>query len=580
MSVACRPLFPPPSTPADETLWAGVGHAGVRFQLASMTGLSMPKPSDRRGGERKFGAAGARRDARLDRRSDTTVPGPAGAESVASPPGVGPAPDKLVKALDPPPGKESTGEGALCRRGGKAPGFCTGVVPPRRHGLQESIQRSDTPRPAAPGLTRLIPTGTCRRPVPLLRLVPTAGLQPQPTATATSAPRQFSPAHSTPALHQSACSLSPQPHQRHRRVAADRTRGRSRPAGSVPTGRYRPRTAPTPVGTDRARLQRRSVATARPVGSATAPRSRFPRLPTGAGRTNASSCSSTPRQASSGTEGAPGGAAGGKRATISAGTSATTTREVVIPSAPIAAGRTAGHGAPMEPMSAPSTRPELQRLPMLPKSCRSTGAWAHRGACSEQASRRRPQGMDTARQAYCPKPLEIPASHFLLLAPAAPPAPARGAARRAQHRVVSTRRRPPPSLPTTAPSPLLLLHGQIHAGVPRHLRRRAAYPSDDGSPGEDATSSVRRTASPSYRKSSRCRASSLTRSAISRAAAYLVSSPTMCSFLHAAVRRPPSRSLKVLHHHSPPPPPLTPAARHHRQYSCTRPRTMTSAPPQ
>ena len=117
-------------------------------------------------------------------------------------------------------------------------------------------------------------------------------------------------------------------------------------------------------------------------------------------RTNASSCSSTARQASSGTEGAPGGAAGGKRATISAGTSATTTREVVIPSAPIAAGRTAGHGAPMEPMSAPSTRPELQRLPMLPKSCRSTGAWAHRGACSEQASRRRPQGMDTARQAY------------------------------------------------------------------------------------------------------------------------------------------------------------------------------------
>ena len=63
-------------------------------------------------------------------------------------------------------------------------------------------------------------------------------------------------------------------------------------------------------------------------------------------------------------------------------------------------------------------------------------------------------------------------------------------------------------------------------------------------------------------------------------AAYLVSSPTMCSFLHAAVRRPPSRSLKVLHHHSPPPPPLTPAARHHRQYSCTRPRTTTSDPPQ
>ena len=48
-----------------------------------------------------------------------------------------------------------------------------------------------------------------------VRLVPTAGLQPQPTATATSAPHQLSPAHSTPALHQSACSLSPQPHQRH-----------------------------------------------------------------------------------------------------------------------------------------------------------------------------------------------------------------------------------------------------------------------------------------------------------------------------------------------------------------------------
>ena len=48
-----------------------------------------------------------------------------------------------------------------------------------------------------------------------VRLVPTAGLQPQPTATATSAPRQLSPAHSTPALHPSACSLSPQPHQRH-----------------------------------------------------------------------------------------------------------------------------------------------------------------------------------------------------------------------------------------------------------------------------------------------------------------------------------------------------------------------------
>ena len=46
-------------------------------------------------------------------------------------------------------------------------------------------------------------------------LVPTVGLQPQLAATATSAPRQLSPAHSTPALHQSACSLSPQPHQRH-----------------------------------------------------------------------------------------------------------------------------------------------------------------------------------------------------------------------------------------------------------------------------------------------------------------------------------------------------------------------------
>jgi len=48
-----------------------------------------------------------------------------------------------------------------------------------------------------------------------LRLVPTVGLQPQPAATATSAPRQLSPAHSTPALHQWACSLSPQPRQRH-----------------------------------------------------------------------------------------------------------------------------------------------------------------------------------------------------------------------------------------------------------------------------------------------------------------------------------------------------------------------------
>ena len=67
------------------------------------------------------------------------------------------APDKLVKGS----------RHWIPALGGKAPGFCTGVVPPSRHGLQESIQRSDTPRPAAPGLTRLIPTGTCRRPVPL-----------------------------------------------------------------------------------------------------------------------------------------------------------------------------------------------------------------------------------------------------------------------------------------------------------------------------------------------------------------------------------------------------------------------------
>ena len=33
-------------------------------------------------------------------------------------------------------------------------------------------------------------------------LVPTVGLQPQLAATATSASRQLSPAHSTPALHQ------------------------------------------------------------------------------------------------------------------------------------------------------------------------------------------------------------------------------------------------------------------------------------------------------------------------------------------------------------------------------------------
>jgi len=51
-----------------------------------------------------------------------------------------------------------------------------------------------------------------------------------------------------------------------------------RRVGTDRPGRYRP------AGTDRARLQRRSVPTARPVGSATAPRSRFPRLPTGAGR--------------------------------------------------------------------------------------------------------------------------------------------------------------------------------------------------------------------------------------------------------------------------------------------------------
>ncbi|KAG2652939.1 hypothetical protein PVAP13_1NG395938 [Panicum virgatum] len=80
-------------------------------------------------------------------------------------------------------------------------------------------------------------------------------------------------------------------------------------------------------------------------------------------RTNASSCSSTARQVSSATEGAPGGGAAGKRATISAGTSATNTREV---------------GGPPG-MSAPSSaRPELQGCPMLPKSCRSIGAWEPR----------------------------------------------------------------------------------------------------------------------------------------------------------------------------------------------------------
>ncbi|PUZ76988.1 hypothetical protein GQ55_1G334700 [Panicum hallii var. hallii] len=92
-------------------------------------------------------------------------------------------------------------------------------------------------------------------------------------------------------------------------------------------------------------------------------------------RTNASSCSSTERQISSATEGAPGG---GKCATISAGTSATNTREVVIPSAPIAAARTAGHGAPMEPNECPVGKARAPRLPTLPKSCRSTGAWAPR----------------------------------------------------------------------------------------------------------------------------------------------------------------------------------------------------------
>ena len=115
--------------------------------------------------------------------------------------------------------------------------------------------------------------------------------------------------------------------------------------------------------------------------------------------------------------------------------------------------------------------------------------------------------------------------------PRRPTPPARGAARRA----VSARRRLPPSPPTTtpsptapSPSPLLLLHGQIHAGVPRHLRRQAASPTYDGSPGEDATSSVRRTASPSYCKSSLCQPSSSPRSAISRRRPTL-SAPQRCA---------------------------------------------------
>ena len=117
--------------------------------------------------------------------------------------------------------------------------------------------------------------------------------------------------------------------------------------------------------------------------------------------------------------------------------------------------------------------------------------------------------------------MKIQASHFLLLAPAASIG-AGPSTRRRSPRPAPRRLRPPSPLPTTtpsptaaSPSPLLLLHGQIHAGVLLHLWRRAASPSDDGSPGEDATSSVRCTASPSYRKSSRCRPSSSARSAIS-----------------------------------------------------------------
>ena len=113
-------------------------------------------------------------------------------------------------------------------------------------------------------------------------------------------------------------------------------------------------------------------------------------------------------------------------------------------------------------------------------------------------------------------PLRRPSLHA---APSIAPSPPAAAAVAAYHRAVS---------PAPSPSPLHLLHGQIHAGVPRHLRRRAASPSYDGSPGEDATSSVRRTASPSYCKSSRCRPSSSPRSAISRRRPTL-SAPQRCA---------------------------------------------------
>ena len=114
---------------------------------------------------------------------------------------------------------------------------------------------------------------------------------------------------------------------------------------------------------------------------------------------------------------------------------------------------------------------------------------------------------------------------------AAPPCARRPAGRRPQHEAPPSTPSPPTTAPSPtapSPSPLLLLHGQIHAGVPRHLRRRAASPSYDGSPGEDATSSVRRTASPSYCKSSRCRPSSSPRSAISRRRPTL-SAPQRCA---------------------------------------------------
>ena len=62
-----------------------------------------------------------------------------------------------------------------------------------------------------------------------------------------------------------------------------------RRVGTDRPGRYRP------AGTDRARLQRRSVPTARPVGSATALRSRFPRLLTGAGRYRPAGVGTDPR---------------------------------------------------------------------------------------------------------------------------------------------------------------------------------------------------------------------------------------------------------------------------------------------